>query len=360
MTRTFSLLFITMASVNAASYSNPKIDQTKTSKTCIFFTGPHSIYLNNAAALGRYKAAEADTDDIARAMAKTIGGGYATWKNNEKKKARQVALDHGKNKGNKQLENMNNQDPNYMLDRNRMKHGWMKYLREARRSCTNRSPGNTRGMHLDMHGMTDATAARIGEHLVIGTRAMETTQNAPRAYNTAKSLSFRNALKKHLNGLLNEIEKSEMLTIKMKGGKKLPLRIARGWEPTTCNSIVATGHRSKCKKDVKNGVVTLSTRKKRREKFVGDWSKKDALGRLRSTLSRVSTEKMLWSKYGTGSDKGTVKPFGCAVQIEMSGQLRKLLANTTGNDYGKRFAEQLKKVYDEARCSHKQGAVQLS
>jgi hypothetical protein len=368
-----AILIIGALTVHASSYSNPKYSNPKiaratTTKTCIYFTAPHSIYINN----GRYKTEETYTDDIARAFSKTIGGGYATWNNEEKIEAKRLAKKYGKGRSNKRLEAMGNADPNYLLNSQRMKHGWMKYLREARRSCTERSAGNTRGMHLDMHGMSDATAARIGEHLVIGTRAMETTQNAPRKYAKSKSLAFRNALKTNLTDVLTDIQNfngRNKLTIKAKRGssKKLPVRIALGKEPMTCNNIASTAHRDACRnattwRDGKKPTVVLSTDANNlREKFVGDWTEKaDSLRRMRNTLTRISTEKALWNKYGSGSDKGKVKPFGCAVQIEMSMQLRKLLADTKGNNLGKRFAKALKAVYKEARCSHTKGSVQLS
>lgn len=370
-TRIVLLLIIGAFTVHASSvsyptYSNSKIDRLKnargetiTSNTCIFFTAPHSIYLNN----GRYKDAEGYTDKLVRAFSATTGGGYATWKDSEKIKAKKLALKHGKDVDNMPLRAMGNVDPNYLDNRSRMKHGWLKYLREARRSCTNRSPGNTRGMHVDVHGMTDATAARIGEHLVIGTRAMETTRNVPREHDPSKSSKFRRALETHLKDVLDAIQRSGKLTIKAKRGssKLLPVRVKPGYEPTTCDNIASKAHRDVCNKGRRSGKITLSRPgQAKREKFVGDWGV--MRGKLRNTLSRVSTEKALWSRYGKDADKGAVKPFGCAVQIEMSLQLRKLLADTANNDFGEKFANALKKVYREARCSHaseKYSSVQL-
>merc|ERR1711988_447956 len=216
----------------------------------------------------------------------------------------------GDDKKKRELRKLGNHDPNYLDNENRNRHGWMKYLRQARVSCMKRALGdrNRRGMHLDIHGMSDATAARLGEHLVIGTKAMETTQNWPRKYDETKSKKFRDALKRHLNT----------------GGVQLPVRVERGWEPTG------------------------------KARFVGDWKKQ------RNTLSRISTEKALWAKYGRRDNskysRGKVKPFGCAVQIEMSAQLRALLVRSD-NNFAQEIARALKKVYKDAKCSYEDGPV---
>merc|ERR1740138_1065033 len=121
----------------------------------------------------------------------------------------------------------------------------MKYLRQARVSCMKRALGdrNRRGMHLDIHGMSDATAPRIGEHLVIGTKAMETTQNWPRKYDETKSKKFRDALKRHLKTVLLKIQNYNglgRLTIKTQGGVQLPVRAVRAGSPrhaiTSCHA----------------------------------------------------------------------------------------------------------------------------
>jgi len=264
-------------------------------------------------------------------MANTIGGGYATWRADERDKAYAIWKHDGwtDDKKKRELEKLGNHDPNYLDNENRNRHGWMKYLRQARVSCMKRALGdrNRRGMHLDIHGMSDATAARLGEHLVIGTKAMETTQNWPRKYDETKSKKFRDALKRHLNTVLLKIQNYNglgRLTIKTQGGLQLPVRVARGWEPTG------------------------------KARFVGDWKKQ------RNTLSRISTEKALWAKYGRKDNseysRGKVKPFGCAVQIEMSAQLRALLVRSD-NNFAQEIARALKKVYKDAKCSYEDGPV---
>jgi len=266
--------------------------------------------------------------------------------------------------GEEKLERLGNHDPNYLDNANRMRHGrhgWLKYLRQARVSCMERALGdrNKRGMHLDIHGMSDATAARIGEHLVIGTKAMETTRNWPREYDESKSELFRDALTAALKPVLDDIQTYRQgekgkgkLTIKTQGGFQLPVRVAQGWEPTSCKHVMKQ-YKDACLavKD-KGGLSKLNQKKKAR--FVGDWRYKQ-----RNTLSRISTEKALWAKYGTGNGKygkGKVKPFGCAVQIEMSAQLRALLARSD-NKFAKRIARALKLVYKKAKCSYEDGSV---
>merc|ERR1712072_1205589 len=144
-------------------------------------------------------------------------------------------------------------------------------------------------------------------------------------------------------------------------GVQLPVRVARGWEPTTCDHVMPcrtcktkrncawipdpNQHKAAC--DVMKKKDKLSERNQaKKARFVGDWKKQ------RNTLSRISTEKALWAKYG----RGKVKPFGCAVQIEMSAQLRALLARSD-NDFAEDIARALKKVYKDAKCSYEDGPV---
>jgi len=97
----------------------------------------------------------------------------------------------------------------------------------------------------------------------------------------------------------------------------------------------------------------------KKARFVGDWKyKKKGSGaqkKQRNTLSRISTEKALWAKYGRKDNseysRGKVKPFGCAVQIEMSAQLRALLVRSD-NNFAEEIARALKKVYKDAKCSY--------
>jgi hypothetical protein len=367
------LLLIGAVTVNAgASYSNSKIIRKNTTSTCIFFTAPHSIYINAE----RFKKAETNTDKIVKTMASHSGGGYATWRADERDEADAIWKHDGwtDDKKKRELEKLGNHDPNYLDNENRNRHGWMKYLRQARVSCMKRALGdrNRRGMHLDIHGMSDATAARIGEHLVIGTKAMETTQNWPRKYDETKSKKFRDALKRHLKTVLLKIQNYNglgRLTIKTQGGVQLPVRAVRGWEPTTCDHIMPcttcktksngawipdpNQHKAAC--DVMKKKDKLSERNQaKKARFVGDWKKQ------RNTLSRISTEKALWAKYGRKDNseysRGKVKPFGCAVQIEMSAQLRALLVRSD-NNFAKEIARALKKVYKDAKCSYEDGPV---
>merc|ERR1712188_166612 len=115
------------------------------------------------------------------------------------------------------------------------------------------------------------------------------------------------------------------------------------------------------------------------------------MGKQRNTLSRISTEKALWAKYGRRDNskysRGKVKLFGCAVQIEMSAQLRLLLVRSynkysrgkvklfgcagqiemsaqlrlllvrSDNNFAQEIARALKKVYKDAKCSYEDGPV---
>merc|ERR1711918_267076 len=98
-------------------------------------------------------------------------------------------------------------------------------------------------------------------------------------------------------------------------------------------------HKAAC--DVMERKKELSKRNQaKKARFVGDWKYKK-----RNTLSRISTEKALWAKYGRKDNskysRGKVKPFGCAVQIEISAQLRALLVRSD-NEFAEDIARALK------------------
>merc|ERR1711924_124026 len=76
----------------------------------------------------------------------------------------------------------------------------------------------------------------------------------------------------------------------------------------------------------------------REAEFVGDWT-------YRNTMSRLSTEKALWtgrSRYGKRSLPKT-EPFRCAVQIELSAEFRRMLYTDEGRKtaLGRKYIDEL-------------------
>lgn len=175
-------------------------------------------------------------------------------------------------------------------------------------------------MHVDVHGMGKVYTKKIGQHFVIGTRAMETTQNTPRVYDAGRSLKFRKALATHLNKDLKELCQKGKVKTKKSTGELAECKVAIGYE---------------------NG-KSIGYRYKRSEqkslRFVGDWRHKrkgtkngkfSGREEWRNTLSRLSTERALWNTYR--ESKGAYRPFGCAVQVELSPEFRALLYKENGD-----------------------------
>jgi len=185
----------------------------------------------------------------------------------------------------------------------------------ARYNCN-----SERGILVDVHGMSDATAKRLNNHLVLGTRAMETIKNGNRNtrrtrnnYDTTKSIEIRRELQINLRSTFREI--SRQLTLR-KDGRLLPLEIAIGIEPDGS------------------------------EKFVGDWVNVND-----NSLARIATEKYNWRNY-EGLPRGYQKPFGCAMQMEMSGELRTFLTKPDNRALAKSMAEGIKKAYNMVKCNY--------
>ena len=268
-------------------------------KTCVLFTAPHSKEFREGHS-NRTHSREQYTEDLAKTFAKTIGGGYIVWN--------KAAIDNA-NTDKPRKSDPRYWDPNFLPDTRRTWYGWMKYMHEARKNCI----AALSGLHVDLHGMGDATAIRLGEHLIIGTRAMETVKNNPRQYDETKSKKLKANLTKALEATF--INLRTKLILKRKGGRsKLPLRIARGKEP--------------------GGTET----------FVGDWGSGGyPFGKGTNSMTRISTEKRLWSTYRKDDVQ---KPFGCAVQVEMSEELRKVL-----NKEKKVAKEMAEKILDAFRAT---------
>jgi len=305
------------------SYSNAKLDtDLSMRRTCVFFTAPHSMYLNDISNGGRYKQAESYTDDIARAMARKIGGGYATWKNDEKTDAKR------RNDQGRALDK-NNRDPNFLGDKERTKYGWMKAIHEAKRNCRGTSTRKPGGLHVDVHGMSESSAKMFGQHFIVGFRAMETQTNGkdgPRTYKKGSSLKFRQNLAARLKPVLAEI----CPNLSRVDGRRLGCKVAIGY---------------------KEGSTGYSYKSGNTERFVGDWNsrgwkkERENQNKSRNTMTRLSTEKRLWKTYRSGSHQ----PFGCAVQVEMSPSMRKFLKNNPR--YSEKLAEKFKLAFRDTGCT---------
>merc|ERR1719424_1118212 len=320
-------------------------------KQCLVFTAPHTLYLNDESRGGRRKKPEIYTDLLAKDMAQFVGGGYITWKKSDRDAARKkfeakqsntkLCRVKGKSRGKckKAWAALNNgrdpteinRDVNYLTDSERKHFGFMKSLHRAKRSCAKISTGKSvpqmrvGGLHVDVHGMSDATAKKIGQHFVIGTRAMETRsfpsdikKREPKSgvgYNQKKSLKFRKAMANKLNGVLKDICNKGQLT---SSGK---CTVAIGYD---------------------NGISTgwaYKPGEHKHLKFLGDWGK-------RNTLSRISTEEALWGEYNRNNK---AKPFGCAVQVELSAKFRKALYDKNGKTaLGKIYVPKLARGFAEA------------
>jgi len=336
-------------------YDNKHL-QTQTDsrmKQCLVFTAPHTLLLNDETLGGRRKKPEIYTDLLAKDLANEINGGYITWKKSERNavdkkfRAKSTVKDCGV-KGkyrNKACKNawaaINkdgattrrpdeiNRDVNYLTNSERTHFGFMKALHRAKRRCAKLSTGKSvpqlsvGGLHVDVHGMSDKTAEEIGQHFVIGTRAMETIDNKRRkpksgiGYDKRKSLKFRKAMAAKLNGVLKDICNDRRFSSKF-----------------AAKCTVAIGY--------DNGISTGYSYKKGEQdhlKFVGDWGK-PRKGELRNTLSRISTEEALWDDYNS---RDRAKPFGCAVQVELSTQFRRSLYNKDGSKtaLGSKFVPKL-------------------
>merc|ERR1719162_367255 len=200
-------------------------------KQCLVFTAPHTLYLNDESRGGRRKKPEIYTDLLAKDMAQFVDGGYITWKKSERDAARKkfeakqsntkLCGVTGKSQGKckKAWAALNNgrdpteinRDVNYLTNSERKHFGFMKALHRAKRRCAKLSTGKSvpqlsvGGLHVDVHGMSDKTAEEIGQHFVIGTRAMETIDNKRRHYDKRKSLKFRKAMAAKLNGVPKDI-----------------------------------------------------------------------------------------------------------------------------------------------------------
>jgi len=353
----------------------------KRMKQCVVFTAPHNLFLNDEITGGRRKKPEIHTDQLAKDLAKEIHGGYITWKREERDAAAKkfiakqpkpwlcgvkgtpagnckkawAALNSGRSTVSNRDGNYLNRDVNYLKDSERTHFGFMRALHTAKRRCSSATEGKSvplssvGGLHVDVHGMSDNTAGQVGQHFVIGTRAMETTINSKRqpqsgvGYKSTRSLKLRKAMAENLNGVLGQIcnklsHKFGTKTVKKKLGSN------KG-RPAECK--VAIGY--------DNGKSTgwaYKSSEKSHLKFLGDWGKQK--GEFRNSLSRISTEKALWRSYR----RGAAKPFGCAVQVELSTQFRTLLYNRDGSktEVGKEFVPQLARGF--AKALKKAGCTQ--
>lgn len=339
---TFSILLIGTATANLrgsrelSSYSNIWLkDNLRMRGTCILFTAPHATKLIG----NRAHKPELNTDNIAIAFSQAINGGFVTWKEN-------TPVSH------------KNWDPNYLPDVERTKHGWMKAMHTARSNCR-----SSRGLHIDVHGMGDSTAIRLGQHMVLGTKAMETTVNGgkgkttkglattriSRQHDEKKSLALRKNLQNRLKSVFVQLQRNPSLTLQ-KHGSRLPIISDRvkGREPMGCAGIKNVGvkkYLTDCTKYFQE-----SPNKKGEPKFTGDWGAGKKWGEGINSMTRVSTEKRLWATYSGGQ----TKPFGCAVQMEMSTELRRLLAKEAKQSDGGlagKMAKAIKAAYDDTGCS---------
>jgi len=321
-------------------YTNEYLDKSvDMPNTCVLFTAPHSKFFRRGYS-NREKARETHTNTLAKRFSETIGGGYIVWNDS--------AIANSKNKDYKpQQTDPRYWDPNYLPDKQRSWYGWMKFMRQARKNCK----AKLSGLHVDLHGMTDATAIRLGEHLIIGTRAMETVKNGGteankyHQYDRTKSEKLEAKLKEKLEPTFKELRKK--LTL-MKYGEKLPLGIGRGKEPQNCGGIKDLPGTDESKKYLQKCEKYLTPGRKGKEKFVGDWQYKsgESWGEGKNTMTRISTEKRLWSTYGEVKQK----PFGCAVQVEMSYELRQVLKDN--EELSKEMARKIRDAFRETGCRY--------
>lgn len=245
----------------------------------VFYSRPH-IRKNSCKNIRTAKKTrETYTNTLAKRFSETIGGGYIVWND------RTIA--NSKNKDEPQESDPRHWDPNYLPDNQRAWYGWMKFMHQARKNCN----AKFSGLHVDLHGMTDATAIRLGEHLIIGTRAMETVKNGGTSANKyhkhdrKKSEKLEANLKEKLEATFIKLRRK--LTL-VRNGKKLPLRIARGREPKDCKGIKdlpgatedSKKYLQKCEKYFRDYPLS-----KGKEKFVGDWSSGGSWGKGKNTMT---------------------------------------------------------------------------
>lgn len=299
-------------------------DFRATERDCFFFTAPHAIALERDGDKKTHDR-EYHTNEIVNRFAKALNGGYITWSPQELTRINEVGFVDNKQSRNKM--DPSNRDPNYQSDAEQAEgqyNPWIDALQKARRQCRGGSRLEDRGLHVDVHGMSN----EHGVDLVIGTKGM--FRNKSIAQERVRILEM------HLyNKLAPILKEMTPATGKASTGKWLGKR--------------ANGKPVRHPKQKQ--ILLFNQKFEQPYTFPGALQNgfsgglpgpKDAGYR---TMTLTSTDADVFNRVG-------LEPFAMAIQMEMSTNLRTKLANDT--DLARKFARAIKSAYrSTAACTGK-------